>query len=748
MSFRRQHRQTGTGEASSRWAWPPMGGGGRASAANGPRGGSLSALDLLDRSADEPDVGWPQTEAELAKFYQSSIMDQQQRHLEPLREDLADWLNKILDLDYLTSSNFMDMLDTGVLICHLARRIQGIAKDVVTSRSRALFGDGVDAAAKYDDASTAALLNVPPDNVKQAQQYLQALLRSTNNQANLLAAAKAVPQGRVRCWERAAKGSFFSRENACNFLNFCRQLGIHENLLFESEDLVLHGQPRNVILCLLELGRVAGRLGMEPPGLVQLEREVDLQIERYQCGLEQMTANLLRLRDDNDDDNDHAHNDHNNHSVPQTTNEPLTPSDESKAVDEPSNNDVMGHEHEAGQIPVAHLNRSLTYSVNAKMDDQDPSLLTRCGSPTRDEYLPSLLPVAPTDDKPACCSPVSPSPSNTSTTSTTTTNASQTPSIVCRQADEVSSSPSSPTNSYGRLPFSRPIKNPSELDKKVEHFLLKSQAECRCAEKYCDRLKIYKISEGLYRIGDRNVFIRLFKDRHVMVRVGGGWDTLEHYLIRHDPCRRGHDHSRSPTPECGGRPRLSNGTISPVGPSLMTSSTPCLSHEARGRTPEKIMIGTVTPTSSSTSVASNGRRRYVGRSLTMDLNQQINTHFSTNSMATTPNSRRSSGTSNSTSSFTTHTKLSTLTAAYKEGTLSPTGLTPTALTPTALTPELSKTMGFNFGRAPMIPGRNGSFNAGNSIKRSRPTPVYNRSRTTDLSDLARRTNALISPSLR
>jgi hypothetical protein len=62
---------------------------------------------------------------------------------------------------------------------------------------------------------------------------------------------------------------------------------------------------------------------------------------------------------------------------------------------------------------------------------------------------------------------VSPSPSITSTTSTTTTNASQTPSIVCRQADEVSSSPSSPTNSYGRLPFSRPIKNPSELDKKV-----------------------------------------------------------------------------------------------------------------------------------------------------------------------------------------------------------------------------------------------------------------------------------------
>ena len=70
--------------------------------------------------------------------------------------------------------------------------------------------------------------------------------------------------------------------------------------------------------------------------------------------------------------------------------------------------------------------------------------------------------------------------------------------------------------------------------------------------------------------------------------------------------------------------------------------------------------------------------------------------------------------------------------------------------------------GFNFSRSmsarpvpsvPTMPGRQSSFNGGLSgssisVKRSRPAPVYNRSRTTDLSDLARRTNALISPSLR
>lgn len=90
----------------------------------------------------------------------------------------------------------MEMLDTGVLVCHLARRIQGIAKDVV--QSRRVDDDAVDAAATTattecgSPAASGSILNGSPsiDGVKQAQQYLQALLRSANNHANLLAAAK------------------------------------------------------------------------------------------------------------------------------------------------------------------------------------------------------------------------------------------------------------------------------------------------------------------------------------------------------------------------------------------------------------------------------------------------------------------------------------------------------------------------------------------------------------------------------
>lgn len=36
---------------------------------------------------------------------------------------------------------------------------------------------------------------------------------------------------------------------------------------------------------------------------------------------------------------------------------------------------------------------------------------------------------------------------------------------------------------------------------------------------------------------DAFIFFHQVLRTHVMVRVGGGWDTLEHYLDKHDPCR-------------------------------------------------------------------------------------------------------------------------------------------------------------------------------------------------------------------
>ncbi|XP_056103285.1 GAS2-like protein 2A isoform X2 [Rhinichthys klamathensis goyatoka] len=76
----------------------------------------------------------------------------------------------------------------------------------------------------------------------------------------------------------------------------------------------------------------------------------------------------------------------------------------------------------------------------------------------------------------------------------------------------------------------RRLINIQDLDEMVQ-FLI---SRCTCPSQF----PMVKVSEGKYRVGDSYtlIFVRILRN-HVMVRVGGGWDTLEHYLDKHDPCR-------------------------------------------------------------------------------------------------------------------------------------------------------------------------------------------------------------------
>lgn len=242
------------------------------------------------------------------------------KFLQAMREDLSEWISSLAFHVTVKPDHFLESLENGVILCQQARLIQRYAEEY-------------------------SILN-PQENLK-------------------------IPAKEVYYTEKGAlPRSFVARDNVANFISWCRELGIPDVVLFESEDLVSHKNEKSVVLTLLDVARKAYKFGVQPPEIVKFEKEIDEEIEK-------------------DKENE-----------------------------------------KMGRPPP----KPIDLEENNNLDTMVRNIVNRC---------------------------------------------------TC----------------YDRFP-------------------------------------IKKLAEGKYQLGrnDTLIFVRVMR-KHVMVRIGGGWDTFDHYITKHDPCR-------------------------------------------------------------------------------------------------------------------------------------------------------------------------------------------------------------------
>ncbi|XP_072381750.1 GAS2-like protein pickled eggs [Diabrotica undecimpunctata] len=193
-----------------------------------------------------------------------------EEYLYAMKEDLAEWLQTMYPHLNIAVENFMEKLETGVALCEHANAVKAQAQEYAER--------------------------------KQAKKIM------TRSVTSSLAVAQALVQiADFKYFNTAKPGTFFSRDNVSNFINWCRNsLKIIECLLFETDDLIMRKNEKHVILCLLEVARRGAKFGMLAPIIVQMERQIDREIAADQkkmgVNFNEGSNNQNGVDDDSDSD--------------------------------------------------------------------------------------------------------------------------------------------------------------------------------------------------------------------------------------------------------------------------------------------------------------------------------------------------------------------------------------------------------------------------------------------------------------
>lgn len=254
-------------------------------------------------------------------------------YIDAMKEDLAEWLNSIYSDLELTPDNFFSQLETGAIICRHANNVTQMGRNLMmeqstTSSEGGSGSDNENISMNHDCSLTSqqkdnSLNCSSPENGtgversraeypnKGISNFMRRHRNSTTNSSNSsLSTTTSSSTSRQRLsltgpisstigsarsmgdkgidWFRvkvisyksdARPGTFFARDNICQFILWCRSLRILDCLLFETDDLVSRKNEKSFILCLLEVARIGFKVGMPTPLIIQLEQEIDREIE-------------------------------------------------------------------------------------------------------------------------------------------------------------------------------------------------------------------------------------------------------------------------------------------------------------------------------------------------------------------------------------------------------------------------------------------------------------------------------------
>ena len=165
-----------------------------------------------------------------AELVRARLAAEEQEALEAIKGDLCRWLARrdVLSLEVVPAT-FLDALDSGVQVCNLAGLVQ-------------------EASRRWEDEGKESPVRVPSQKLP----------------CKPIKAARGTPMFLAT-----------ARDNAAQFIRWCRELGVEEVVIFESVGLVEHSDERRVILCLLDVARFAEKVGVSPPEIVALEIEIE-----------------------------------------------------------------------------------------------------------------------------------------------------------------------------------------------------------------------------------------------------------------------------------------------------------------------------------------------------------------------------------------------------------------------------------------------------------------------------------------